>query len=143
MLAKDGSQFQSENGPKRHKRGPKRFKALQNSSKTVQNVSKRFKTIQNGPKRKKRLFFFKTISTAGFFIVVEVFSETPLHKSGTKKAPKPNFGGNFVDRKVWGNFGQWGVKKSLGVQGLQSHFFHYGGHAPPHNEKIRLQTLNT
>ena len=22
-------------------------------------------------------------------------------------------------------------KNSLGVQGLQSHFFHYGGHAPP------------
>ena len=28
-----------------------------------------------------------------------------------------------------------GSKKSLGVQGLQSHFFLYGGHAPPHKEK--------
>ena len=27
--------------------------------------------------------------------------------------------------------GNGGSKKSLGVQGLQSHFFHYGGHAPP------------
>ena len=48
-----------------------------------------------------------------------------------KKHPNQTFWGNFVDRKVWGNFGQWGSKKSLGVQGLQSHFFHYGGHAPP------------
>ena len=37
-----------------------------------------------------------------------------------------------------------GVKEKFGCPGLQSHFSHYGGHAPPpNNQKMRLQTLNT
>ena len=52
-----------------------------------------------------------------------------------KKHPNQTFLGNFVDRKVWGNFGQWGVKKKFGCSGFAVSFFHYGGGHAPHNEK--------
>ena len=48
-----------------------------------------------------------------------------------KKHPNQTFLGNFVDRKVWGNFGQWGVKKKFGCSGFAVSFFHYGGGACP------------
>ena len=60
-----------------------------------------------------------------------------------KKHLNQTFLGNFVDRKFWGNFGQWGIQKKFRCSGFAVSFFHYGGHAPPHNEKMRLQTLDT
>ena len=43
--------------------------------------------------------------------------------------------GNFVDRKVWGNFGQWGIQKKFRCSGFAVSFFHYGGGHAPHKEK--------
>ena len=58
MLAKDGSKFQSENGPKLRENDPKRSK---NGPKRLKNGPKRFKMIQNSSKRfktkKKRPIF--------------------------------------------------------------------------------------
>ena len=57
--------------------------------------------------------------------------------SGRYKSQKPKkhlnqtFWGNFVDRKLGGNFGQWGIQKKFRCSGFAVSFFHYGGGGMP------------
>ena len=59
----------------------------------------------------------------------------PPDKQHVNQKPKKHlnqtFGGNFVDRKFWGNFGQWGIQKKFRCSGFAVSFFHYGGGMPP------------
>ena len=73
----------------------------------------------------------------------EILTELQKLLQKAKKHPNQTFGGNFVNRKVWGNFGQLGVEKKFGCSGFAVSFCHYGGGMPPIMKKMRLQTLNT
>ena len=56
---------------------------------------------------------------------------TQTYYQEPKKNPNQTFWGNFVDRKVWGNFGQWGVKKMFGCSGFAVSFFSLWGACHP------------
>ena len=58
-------------------------------------------------------------------------------------AIKPNFWGKFCRQKIWGKFWPMGDPKKFRCSGFAVSFFHYGGGHAPHNEKMRLQTLDT
>ena len=54
------------------------------------------------------------------------------HTKKLKKHPNQTFLENFADRKVWENFGQWGINKKVWVFRVCSLiFFIMGGMAPP------------
>ena len=58
-----------------------------------------------------------------------------------KNHPNQTLGGNFVDRKVWGNFCNGGSIFFLGIQGLYANFFLLGGGHATHHEKNETGNL--